>query len=170
MNDFFEVIEQVEKDFSTIDDFIFSQDNSHLDEFTDTLQGYLNNLSTEINYADNSYSFIANSQLSGDVSSCAGLSCRMDNVEQIARNAALYADRVFIQNPFDKYLGTKDFKEFDRENIVNDLLILKYLKPLIDENIVSFSSSGYHFCPDCYSNPKNSPCSCIIGCKVLYLN
>lgn len=151
MNEFFEVIEQIEKDYLSIDDFIFSQDNSQLEEFTDTLQGYLDNMSNQINYTDNNYSFIANSQLSGDVSPCAGLSCRMDNVEQIARNAALYADTVFIQNPFDKYLGTNDFKEFDRENIINDLIILKFLKPLIDEKIVRFSSMGYHFCPDCYS-------------------
>src|SRR5205085_9432978 len=46
------------------------------------------------------YGFIANSQLSGAPWPCSAPDCRVNHVDSLGRFAALYADRVAVQNPF----------------------------------------------------------------------
>ncbi|GAA4497572.1 hypothetical protein GCM10023172_12750 [Hymenobacter ginsengisoli] len=58
---------------------------------------------------DSKFSFVANNTLSGGVFPCYEERCRTKHIDTLARNAILYADVVYIQNPFDKYLHISFF-------------------------------------------------------------
>lgn len=103
------------------------------------------------------FDFISNSQLSGGISPCSSLACRLEHVESLARFAALYAERIVIQNPFDRYLEVTEFNERMILHLINDIRIIFYLKPLIEAKIISFAINVGHFCKDCYKKHTNEP-------------
>src|SRR5689334_6281420 len=50
------------------------------------------------------FEFVANSQLSAEPLPCSALECRLEHADELARFAALYADRILIYNPFEKHM------------------------------------------------------------------
>ena len=52
----------------------------------------------------NSFSFTSNGSLSGGRFPCASHKCRLQKIDELSSFAALYADHVFVQNPFDVLL------------------------------------------------------------------
>lgn len=93
-----------------------------------------------------SFTFSANSTLSGAPFPCADIACRLNNVEKLVRFSALYCDKVYIQSPFDEYLRSK---EIDRNQLVGDITILNMLVPLIKQNLIGFVCKSVLLCEDC---------------------
>lgn len=100
------------------------------------------------------FRFDASVDLSGDDSMCGNPWCRFEQAEELARFAALYADTVYITNPFAKY--EHHLSEFASRNpesvkrlLVGDLMVLLYLRPLIEAGLVGLRESVSDFCPDC---------------------
>ena len=52
---------------------------------------------------DNPFSFLSSSSLRGAANPTADLPCRLDQAQRLARFAALYADTVLIEDPFDYF-------------------------------------------------------------------
>jgi hypothetical protein len=95
------------------------------------------------------FNFLANSTLSGGGFPCAQMACRLKNIDKLARNAVLYADTVFLANPFDQYLHTETFTDYQRLDLARDIAIMYDAKPLFDEGIFQFSTSIFHVCEAC---------------------
>jgi len=97
------------------------------------------------------YRFVANRNLSGGGDYCSEIGCRIKEANLIATNTALYADTVFIENPFEKWVDRK-IKDSDRYELASDLAILYKLQPLIEAGLIRVTKSENHFCEDCYDN------------------
>lgn len=95
------------------------------------------------------FNFVANSTLSGGPFPCGELPCRIKNIDNLARNSILYADTVFISNPFEQYIHLTEFNEFVRYQLAIDLTLLYYSKPLFNEGIFQYASSITHVCKSC---------------------
>ncbi|WP_066687910.1 hypothetical protein [Christensenella intestinihominis] len=96
------------------------------------------------------FNFYVNSTFSGEPFPCSHYNCRMKNVDKLARFSSLYADKVLIKSPLDKYL---EIEEMNPEELAKDLyvdiLLLEKLRPLIIADIVGFSSEYICVCQDC---------------------
>lgn len=49
------------------------------------------------------FNFSVNRSLAGFPTPCSDFDCRINNIDNLARFASLYADTIFIPSPFDKY-------------------------------------------------------------------
>jgi hypothetical protein len=95
------------------------------------------------------HSFISNTQLSGGKSPCVAVECRLNHVDQLARFAALYADQVLIHDPFEYY--DHESKGDIRQALSDDLRILYYLRPLLEDGRISLASRTWHYCEEHYN-------------------
>ena len=86
--------------------------------------------------ADSIFTHSATESLSGGPHPCASIHCRHRHVEELARFAALYSDRVYIRNNLMGYFAHRDqhsrSTETLRAEIRDDFAILAELRPLID--------------------------------------
>lgn len=105
-------------------------------------------ITQNVNRSSN-FDFLANSTLSGGDFPCSKMPCRLKNIERLARNAALYADTVYLTNPFEKYYHHEKFTEYDKYEIAQNVYLLYAAKPLFDEGIFKLSSSIMHVCENC---------------------
>lgn len=130
-------------------DYVENADNEELIEFLELFNDIIDD-STDSSTNKIGFNFIANSTLSGLPFPCEELSCRLENLDRLSRNSILYADTVYIQNPFHDYLRYKSFDKILRLGIIEDLIVLSYIRPLLKEGIFKFAKSKTHFCNDCY--------------------
>ena len=94
------------------------------------------------------FSFTANSALSGGAHPCASPECRMSKIEGLISFAALYADVVYIRNPFE-YIALKssaEIIEVDRHNLLAAIYVFIYLRPMIERGIISYAHDVNPFC------------------------
>jgi hypothetical protein len=113
------------------------------------------------------FDFVANSSLSGGDFPCQMVPCRIERADHLARYAALYANRVVIPDPFEKYgltlqnLGKrrlrKEALESLRTEIIGDLAILYHLRPLLESGHIVLASAPWHFCAACYERVTGRP-------------
>lgn len=103
---------------------------------------------------DSRFSFVANNTLSGGSHPCTYIDCRIKNIDTLARNAILYADVVYITNPFEKYYHLEAFDESDRHELETDFLLIYHVKALLVCGIFKFSSSFIHLCKPCLRKAK----------------
>ena len=96
------------------------------------------------------YNFYANSTLAGAPYPCSALECRMKNVIDLLRFAALYADKILLPSPIDKHFEDIEMgKKVNRMNLASDIIIILNLKSLILAGIMGFFSSYVCLCADC---------------------
>lgn len=95
------------------------------------------------------FDFVANSSLGGGSHPCAHPQCRLRNVDDLARFAILYADHVYIPNPFEKYVRLDSMDDIHRLQLIGDIAILLYLKPLFDTGLVSMRKNIFCLCNSC---------------------
>jgi hypothetical protein len=100
------------------------------------------------------FSFVANNTLSGGSFPCSRDKCRINHIDTLARNAVLYADVVYIQNPFDKYLHILHFSDYARNLLIADIKVLFHVKPLLDAGIFLFTTTFQHICRECLRETK----------------
>lgn len=98
------------------------------------------------------FTFVSNSQMAGGRTYCRHPRCRISAAETLANNAALYADHIYLQNPFEHYLGLNEFDDSHKYDLINDIFLLFLYKPLIEKDIISYCDQDFHFCTDCYSD------------------
>jgi len=100
------------------------------------------------------FNFVANRTLSGGDFPCSEFACRKKNIDILARNSILYADTVFIQNPFDAFFHYNHFSSKLRYDIGVNIALLYYTKPLFDAGIFQIASSYHHVCKACLKKLK----------------
>jgi hypothetical protein len=94
------------------------------------------------------FSFVANSSLSGGSHPCSDPGCRKRNIDNLCSFATLYADEVYIQNPFENLMlrgGTK-IREVDRQELIAGVFNYLYLRPLIDRGVIKYATNMMAFC------------------------
>lgn len=129
--------------------YIINADSSDLFEFVELFNYVINNSTDSVDNTQG-FNFIANSTLSGLPYPCANLECRIQSIRNLAKNATLYADSVFLQNPLERYTKYEIFDDEVRYDLISDIILIKEMKPLIKEKVFQFASSRVHFCHDCY--------------------
>lgn len=109
-------------------------------------------LEIKMDYFENPsyFNFYANSTLGGAAYPCSALECRLNNLDNLLRFSALYADKVLIQSPIDAhYERLESDMDIDRVSLATDIIILLYIKPLVLNGIVGFFSSYICLCQEC---------------------
>ncbi len=111
----------------------------------------------EIKDNPSKFNFISSDSLSGGAGTCVYHGCRLKRADSLARFSSLYADKVIIQNPFNR-----PCKKFDFENkllLIGDLEVLFKIKPLLNNDIISIGRESLCLCKDCLKrqieNEKN---------------
>ena len=96
------------------------------------------------------FNFNVNSALAGEPVYCSSLSCRLQRADNLSRFSALYADKIVLQFPLNKYFGIhRDITNIDRVNLYNDIIVLLKYKPLALEGIIEFHLNSLCLCDDC---------------------
>ena len=144
-------IDEAKIDKKEFFEYILNVADDELREFITVFNDIISESYSPKNKTSN-FNFIANDTLSGHSFPCEDIECKLTNIDSLTRNAILYADKVYIQNPFEAYLEIKEFNENVRFKIISDLMVLNNIKPLLKERIFEYASSKVHFCSDCYKN------------------
>jgi hypothetical protein len=118
----------------------------------DLINGLSDLIPDKASIVDSPFQFVANSSMAGGKSPCRATACRLDKVAALSQFAALYAEKVLIPRPFDDLSGLEpDGIDGDvREDINARILIIHFLRPLLDQGLIGFVSNT-HYCMDCYS-------------------
>lgn len=136
-------------DGDIIEKAIFDASKDDLFEFSETVARICrHHTRSETNNKNEQFSFTANSALSGGAHPCASPKCRLGRTQSLVTFAALYADEVYIQQPFEDIAlrGPSAIREVDRHNLVAGLYIFKALRPLIEKGIVKYAIDVNPFC------------------------
>ena len=104
------------------------------------------------------FSFIANSSLSGGRHPCSYSECRIKKLDELVSFSSLYADEVYIQNPFEEVLiaGPESVNEISRQELIYGIYNYIYLKPLIEKGIIKYAQNMVALCQkhsDTLANP-----------------
>ncbi|EMK3331668.1 hypothetical protein V8050_004601 [Vibrio parahaemolyticus] len=97
----------------------------------------------------NPFSFTANQTLSGWDNPCGSLDCRLSQVDKMLSFASLYADNVYVRNPFEKlYIDAKECGVTPkiRSELYVSINIYFILRPYIKIGIVKYATSSLPFC------------------------
>jgi hypothetical protein len=94
------------------------------------------------------FSFIANTSLSGGASSCANLDCRLDKLDELVSFASLYADVIYINNPFEPlYISWESLHiNHIKTELFSAIHQYFYLKPYLSLGIIKYSSGYMSLC------------------------
>lgn len=95
------------------------------------------------------FNFVSNSSLAGGLIPCSEPKCRVRNIKNLARFAALYSDCVLIPSPIDKHIHGEG--EIIREHLLGDIQIIFELKPLIEAGLIDFITQDICLCKECLS-------------------
>src|SRR5699024_2968883 len=90
----------------------------------------------------------ANSSLSGGVSNCANLQCRLNKLDELVSFASLYADVIYINNPFEPlYISWEDLSfNYIKTELLTAICQYFYLKPYISLGVIKYSSGYMSLC------------------------
>ena len=135
-------------------DYILEADDQDITEFLKIFNRIIDE-SSDFSETPSGFRFIANSTLSGFPFPCADINCRLENLDRLARNSILYADTVYIQNPFNRHTNYHSFSINHRLAIIEDLVLLHHIRPLLKAGIFKFATSSIHFCNECYKKFQN---------------
>lgn len=94
------------------------------------------------------FSFIANTSLSGGASSCANLECRLDKLDELVSFASLYADVIYINNPFEPLYFSWENSHIShiKSELLTAICQYFYLKPYLSLGIIKYSSGYMSLC------------------------
>jgi hypothetical protein len=104
-------------------------------------------------YSPSPFMFVANTSLSGGPSPCSAPACRIGAVDDLGRFAALYADHVFLPDPFNALSEQAHFlpNKMLNRNFGVYVRAIHLLRPLIEAKLVSFIDNQYfQVCSTCF--------------------
>ena len=118
------------------------------------------------------FNFAAGSSMGGGAESCASLECRIKSLYHLGVFASLYADEVYIPNFFEYMYHKPDFKDGWQyssflEGLTNDILLMLYLKPLVDAGIIHINPKLRTYCQDCLAKKIQADASLFQKLKVV---
>jgi hypothetical protein len=107
----------------------------------------------------------ASLSLGGSREGCSSLRCRTLRVNELARFALMYSDRVYINHFFLDYAHKRTtfnnprFRDEDdlRRRFYEDLHLLMKLKPLLEKGFVRLFTPATHSCPKCVAKSYLGP-------------
>jgi len=130
-------------------DFVKNTHITNLQKFIEDVKDILLKSNKEQEYTP--FSFLASRDISG-AGGCTETTCKIERAENLAKFAALYVDKLYIElisisdSHFLKLAEIKESKF--REVIKNDLLLIDKYRILINNEIVNILKP-YHFCKQC---------------------
>ncbi len=113
------------------------------------------------------YAFIANGPMGGDSSRCSDPECRIQRVDHTARFATLYADRVLIPDPFEKFFGVDEVNERLIEEVSVAIQVLHLIQPTVEAGLIGFATGEYCLCEEHYKEHAAQADDIRIACSVL---
>jgi hypothetical protein len=131
-----------------LEESIFGASNEKIFEFSETLVSITRYHAQSGSTKNENFSFTANSALSGGSHPCASPECRIRRVESLISFATLYADEVYIQQPFEDIAQKEPSKirEVDRHNLASGIYTYFLLRPLIKQGIIKYAHDANPFC------------------------
>ena len=135
-------------DGATIEEAVLNASKDELFEFSEVLTLISRHHSQAKAAKNELFSFTANSALSGGSHPCASPACRFQRTESLITFAALYADEVYIQQPFEGIAlrEPSSIREVDRHNLVAGIYTYRLLRPLIEKGVVKYAHDLNPFC------------------------
>src|ERR1044071_9429474 len=103
----------------------------------------------------NSFAHSASLSLGGGIHPCSNLPCRLRRADELSQFAALYSDKVYIQNFLARWAVSKHAIEDSaalRMHLANSLEVILRLRPLINANRVIPVTTPESSCPHCLLN------------------
>lgn len=103
-----------------------------------------------------SLSYFADHKLAGTEVPCFSLSCRMAEVDDLARFASWYSDTVYIQDPFVDltllaFEGARDANPLDRARLIAAVALLDRIALLIESRLIVVMPSVLFQCSECHN-------------------
>jgi hypothetical protein len=122
--------------------------NDEVYEFAETLALISRYHFKSTDKPNENFSFIANSSLSGGRHPCSYPECRIRKLNQLSSFSALYADEVYIQDPFENVMlrGAESINEMQRQEIISGIMNFYLLKPMFESGIVKYAQNMVHLC------------------------
>ncbi|MCZ8252255.1 MAG: hypothetical protein O9318_07280 [Hylemonella sp.] len=117
-------------------------------EFAEVLMMISRHHCSSLAAKNENFSFTANSALSGGGHPCASPACRVRRVESLTTFASLYADEVYIQQPFERIAlsDPSQIMEVHRHDLIAGIQTYEMLRPLIEGGIVKYAHDANPFC------------------------
>jgi hypothetical protein len=134
---------------ANIEEAIHSASNDELFEFCEVLALISRHYnSRDAEPKNERFAFTANSALSGGSHPCASADCRTERIQSLMTFAALYADEVYIQQPFEDVAlrGPQSLREVDRHNVVAGVYNYLLLRPFFKKGTIRFAQQVSPFC------------------------
>lgn len=127
---------------------VFDSPEEYVSEFAEVMALISKHHFHSSDLPNENFSFVANSSLSGGTHPCSASECRNKRLDQLASFAALYADEVYIQNPFENILlgGSRPIRERERQEVLSGIQNYFYLRPLIEKGIIKYATINVNFC------------------------
>lgn len=131
-------------------DTVLNGDDEYCFEFAEVMTLSARHHFSSSTSLNENFSFIANSSLSGGSHPCSAPICRKKKLDELISFSSLYADQVYIQNPFEKiYLrGHAPIRQVERQEILEGIKNYFYLKPLFEKGIIKYAAASYNFCAE----------------------
>jgi len=141
-----------------IEGAVFDSPEEYIHEFSEVMALISKYHFHSCNLPNENFSFIANSSLSGGAHPCSSPECRKQKLDQLACFSALYADEVYIQNPFESILlrGGQEIREVERHEVLTGIQNYLYLRPLIEKGLIKYATINVNFCEQ-HSNEIGKP-------------
>ena len=105
--------------------------------------------------------------MSGDGTRCSDPECRLSRIDETARFATLYADRVLILDPFERFFGVIEVTSRLIEEISVSIQLLHDIRPAAEAGFIGFATGSYCFCKDHYKEFEAHQKGIEIACAVL---
>lgn len=127
---------------------IASANVEDLFEFAETLSLISKYHFSQSQKPNEKFSFVANSSLSGGGYPCSNFECRESKISQLITFTSLYADEVYIQNPFENIILKEptNLVEADREELIHGIINYYHLKPLIENGLIKYANNIVSLC------------------------
>jgi hypothetical protein len=123
-------------------------DGDVIDSVSDSSDEDLFELAETKSKPNRNFSFVANSALSGGRHPCSYPDCRIKKLDELVSFASLYADEVYIQNPFEEILitGPENISEASRQELIYGIHNYYYLRPLIEKGVIKYAQNMVSLC------------------------
>lgn len=143
----FELLNKFELSETRFPETIFNWDTEDFNIFYEAINIVINNSSSS--KGKSGFKFVANNDFSGGGFTCSELECRSRNLDILARNSLLYADKVYLQNWFERHSPFEKIVDNNRFNLANSIGLLYKIKPLLINGYFEFCANEHHFCTNC---------------------
>lgn len=99
------------------------------------------------------FSHSASLSLGGSSLECSYIDCRIQRINNLARFALMYSDKVFIDNFFGGYtdLDSNADLSWAKENFFDDLLVIHEIRPLVEKGFIEFFAPETNVCFSCHA-------------------